>query len=664
MTPTKPHDPDPTPIVLPPMSRPTSPAHRSRPDAPVALIVMQRQPSSCSPPDALDRKHSWTAVDSTVDLEATLSPPRRQVWPAPGPGATANSRPATVEPLEPCWRSDAHASTADETAPTTEGTTAPTDPSHARAPTGCEGGEFDDEQDPVPTGSGKRLSGSLFTPADLDRKQRRRQQRQVRQVQLSARRAQIKADKKERQAAVREARATHVLPSGGERRPSALRSFRRLKVPPHRATSDQLGGIYPFLAEAGLGSNGVYIGTDSYSGSAFVFDPFVLYKQGDITNPNILVAGDLGTGKSTLAKSLTTRSIAFGRRVYVPGDPKGEWSVVARAVGGQAIELGRGLRTRLNPLDEGVRPKIWIGADGTHEPMTDQLWQAIVQGRRQDLLKAITQSTLGRDLESVEVTALFAALDAAVRTTDTPTLPSVTTALHDPPVDVPGSTKAQLLADGRQAAHALNRLVSGDLAGLFDRPSTTRFDPTLPMITLDLSRISGSDQLIALVVTCASTWMEAALQDPESPQRFIVYDEAWRTLREPSLLARMQSQWKLARSLGIANMMIIHALSDLDAVGEANSQSRNLALGLLRDCSTKAIYAQEPDQIDRTCTGLGLSSAEGAELTRLRRGEALWRVGQERSFIVSHRISVGPSSELELFDTNARMFSGASRSSR
>jgi hypothetical protein len=259
------------------------------------------------------------------------------------------------------------------------------------------------------------------------------------------------------------------------------------------------------------------------------------------------------------------------------------------------------------------------------------------------------------------VTALFAALDAAVRTTATPTLPAVTAALHDPPADVPGSTKAQLLEDGRQAAHALNRLVTGDLAGLFDGPSTARFDPNLPMVTLDLSRISGSDQLIALVVTCASSWMEAALQDPESPQRFIVYDEAWRTLREPSLLARMQSQWKLARSLGISNMMIIHALSDLDAVGEANSQSRNLALGLLRDCSIKVIYAQEPDQIERTGTGLGLSSAEGAELTRLRRGEALWRVGQDRSFIVSHRITAGPSSELELFDTNARMLDKSDR---
>jgi hypothetical protein len=472
---------------------------------------------------------------------------------------------------------------------------------------------------------------------------------------MTARQARLKADRQERRAASRAARSVPVLPAGGEHRPAALRTYRRFKVQPHRATSDLLGGVYPFLAEGGLGSDGVYIGTDAYCGSAFVFDPFVLYQRGAITNPNMLVAGVLGAGKSAFAKSFTTRSIPFGRRVYVPGDPKGEWSVVARAVGGQAIELGRGLRSRLNPLDEGIRPSVWVAADGSREVMTDDLWAAVVRGRRQDLLKAVTQSALGRDLASVEVTAVFAALDAAVAETEIPTLPHVVAALHDPRSAVEGSTQGQLREDGRQAGHALNRLVSGDLAGLFDGPSTARFDSTLPMVSLDLSRISGSDQLIAIVMTCASSWMEAALQDPESPLRFIVYDEAWRTLREPSLLARMQSQWKLARALGICNVMVIHALTDLDAVGEANSQSRNLALGLLRDCGSKVVYAQEADQIDRTCSGLGLSAAEASELLKLDQGEALWRVGQERSFVVRHRMTTGTGSEMELFDTNTRM---------
>ena len=94
------------------------------------------------------------------------------------------------------------------------------------------------------------------------------------------------------------------------------------------------------------------------------------------------------------------------------------------------------------------------------------------------------------------------------------TLPHVVAAMFDPSGDVLGSSRAQLLDDGRDVAHALNRLVGGDLGGLFDGPSTVRFDPELPMVSLDLSRIAGSDAKIGLVMACASSWMEAALQDP------------------------------------------------------------------------------------------------------------------------------------------------------
>jgi hypothetical protein len=104
-------------------------------------------------------------------------------------------------------------------------------------------------------------------------------------------------------------------------------------------------------------------------------------------------------------------------------------------------------------------------------------------------------------------------------------------------------------------------------------------------------------------------------------------------------------------ALGIANLMVIHRLSDLDAVGEANSEARNLALGLLADCSTKIIYAQESGESEKTAAALGLSSTEAKELPQLVQGEGLWRV-RERAFVVRHLCTDG---ELELFDTNARM---------
>jgi len=476
----------------------------------------------------------------------------------------------------------------------------------------------------------------------------RRQARVARQVEAEHRKAVMVERKAEIEALRQERKARPFLPAGGETGPMAGRSYRRLRVPAHRATSEVLAGAYPFLAEEGLGSAGMLIGQDAWSGAAFCFDPWELYRQGALTNPNMSLAGQIGRGKSTLAKSLAARSVAFGRRVYVPGDPKGEWTVVARALGGTAIQLGVGTTNRLNPLDEGPRPS---GVD-------DTAWRAQVDARRTGLLAALGESTLGRPLGPTERSALDAALaDAQARAT-VPILPMVVDALLDPAQPSPGSSVEQLRADGREVGHALARLVRGDLAGLFDGPSTVSFDPSVPMLSLDLSAISGSDTLIGLVMTCASTWMEAALADPDGGQRLVVYDEAWRLLAQPALLARMQAQWKLSRAWGLANLMIVHRLSDLDAVGDTGSQSRGLAQGLLGDTATRILYNEPYDEAQAAGRLLGLTTVEVAQLPELAKGEGLWRVN-ERAFVVRHLCTPG---ELATYDTDARMVLNASGS--
>ena len=487
----------------------------------------------------------------------------------------------------------------------------------------------------------RRNYTTLFTPADMGRDVRRVLHRITRDLQMRQRRSEAGRTRATRELERAERRQAAYLPRGGETGPAALRSYRGFRVKPHRATSAVLSGAYPFLAEAGLGGQGVLVGEDLYSGGSFCFDPWVLYEQGVITNPNVLLAGVIGVGKSCLAKSLIARSIAFGRRAYVPGDPKGEWTAVAHAVGGQAIALGHGLPHRLNPLDEGTRP---AGVDDTE-------WTALLWQRRRELLGSLTETVLGRPLHPTEHTALDAALRSAVGDSATPTLPMVVDRMLDPRPDGTDASVAQLRQDGRQPAHALRRLVYGDLAGLFDGPSTVRFDPTSPMVTLDLSRVSGSDELLALVMTCASSWMEASLLDPDGGQRWIVYDEAWRIMAQPSLIRRMQSQWKLSRAYGIANLMVIHRLSDLDAIGDAASQSRALAAGLLADCSTRITYRQESDQLAGTAAALGLTATEKELLTDLGVGEGLWRIGK-RGFVVQHQMTAD---ELAVFDTTARM---------
>ncbi|WP_226925263.1 ATP-binding protein [Georgenia thermotolerans] len=409
-------------------------------------------------------------------------------------------------------------------------------------------------------------------------------------------------------------------------------------MPRHQDTSATWAGAYPFLAEGGLGADGVFVGQDLYSGSSFVYDPWVLYSRGLLTAPNVVLAGIVGSGKSALAKSLYTRSIPFGRRVYVPGDPKGEHTPVAEAVGGRAIKLGHGMTHRLNPLDEGHRP---AGID-------DHTWAAQVGARRRDLLGALAETVLERRLTPLEHTAIDTALSATLRARDVPVLPDVVAHLLHP--DSRDDLEGRLSEDGRHAGHALRRLVAGDLAGLFDGPSTVAFDPGLPMISLDLSRVTENSTLISVLMTCASAWMEAALLDPDGGQRWVVYDEAWRLMQHPALLRRMDAHWRLARHYGIANMLVFHKLSDLDNVGDLGTANRALASSLLANAETRIIYRQETDQLGPTAAALGLNRTEVSLLPTLGVGQGLWRI-RDRSFLAQHQLH--PDEE-RLFETGRR----------
>lgn len=486
---------------------------------------------------------------------------------------------------------------------------------------------------------GRLHTSVLVGPTGEGRRHRKARQRAAAQIEADARQRR-KAEARTRwEAEQAERRSVTYLPAAGEPGPATLRTPGRFRLPRHQDTSATLAGQYPFLAEAGLGSQGVFVGQDLYSGGSFVYDPWVLYQRGIITAPNVVLAGIVGSGKSSLAKSLYTRSLPFGRRVYVPGDPKGEHTPVAEAVGGKAIILGHGLRNRLNPLDAGYRPS----------SLSDMEWATQVASRRRDLIGTLAETVLDRALSPLEHTAIDLALTDAVRSAQVPILPMVVDRILAPnPAD---DQDGRLAEDGRLVGHALRRLVAGDLQGLFDGPSTVRFDPSLPMVSLDLSRVAENSTLISVLMTCSSAWMESALSDPNGGQRWVIYDEAWRLMQYPALLRRMDAQWRLARHFGIANMLIFHKLSDLDNVGDSGSAMRALASSLLANAETRIVYRQEPDQLGSTALALGLTGTEQRLLPTLGVGQGLWRI-KDRSFVVQHQLHPA---ELQAFDTTGRM---------
>ena len=152
-------------------------------------------------------------------------------------------------------------------------------------------------------------------------------------------------------------------------------------------------------------------------------------------------------------------------------------------------------------------------------------------------------------------------------------------------------------------------------------------------------------------MTCATAWLQAALAARPDVKRLVVVDEAWAILRNLATARWLQSGFKLSRALGVANIAVVHRLSDLRAAGADGSETQQLAQGLLADAETRVVFAQPPSEVDAVAGALGLSTTEAALLPALPRGVALWKVGS-RSFVVEHALG---SAEAALVDTDAAM---------
>ncbi len=411
--------------------------------------------------------------------------------------------------------------------------------------------------------------------------------------------------------------------------------------PAHRATTAHLQAVYPFVAEGGLGERGVYIGRDLFGGD-FIYDAWELYAAGVLTNPNMVVLGQIGRGKSSFVKSLVWRQQVFGRQAWVV-DPKGEYGPLAQGCGGSSLRIAPGGAVRLNPL----QPPPGQPSPTATSPASD------VVRHQGELLCSLAAGSLGRPLLPQERTAAELAMATVAARTDEPILPAVVDALLVPDADAARSVHtdvAALAADGRQVALELRRLVRGDLAGMFDGPTSVGIDLASHLVVIDLSALYASPAL-GLLMTCATAWLQAALQNDDGVRRLVVIDECWALLANLAIARWLQAGFKLARAYGTANVAVVHRLSDLRAAGAEGSEQQRLAEGLLADSETRVIFGQPPSEVESATDLLGLTSTEADLLPRLPRGVALWKVGQ-RAFLVEHRLG---RHEAALVDTDRRM---------
>ncbi len=402
----------------------------------------------------------------------------------------------------------------------------------------------------------------------------------------------------------------------------------------YRGTTRHVQSAFPFMADAGLGSDGAVIGRDALR-RTFCFDPFVFYEQGKLNGPNLLVLGDIGYGKSALTKSYLYRQVVFGYTPLVT-DVKGEYDRLCEALEVNPVRFVSGGHLRLNPLDP-----------------------AIGGPARLTLLRSIAELLVDRRLSPRESAALeqaYGAVElAARRRRRQPCIPEVIGQLLRPTEQAAQTLETgvvELQEWGRDLAYALRRLVTGDLAGMFDEQTSPGLDLDGRMVSVNLRQVA--DAAKPILMACVSTWLKSVWGRDDGRRRIVVQEEAWHLLRSPAFADMQQEHFKLARRFGVQNIAVLHHLGDLKAAGDAGSRTAELAQTLLADAATRVLYHLDEGELHATAELLGLNRAQCRVIPKLWRGSALWLVGG-RSFVVHHRLAPPPSPERWIVDTDQAM---------
>jgi hypothetical protein len=429
-----------------------------------------------------------------------------------------------------------------------------------------------------------------------------------------------------------------------------------------RMTSEQVGGVWPLIAADGLPPTGALIGIDWLSGGAMYADPvgWTLRGVSGVTNPNVIIFGRPGMGKSGTVKIFALRMMLYGYRVLILGDVKDEYEELCRALGVQPHAVGHGLPARINPLDFGPLGGDWtrLGAEEAKRRA------AVIFSRWLMLIKGLVGSqhvafdpTAERVVGQV-IRDLTGHLTGADRLREI-TIPQLWCALDEPSKQLVADCRyadgQQFLDQTRPIRDALGSLVKGHLAGLFDDHTTIAVDWRAPIQSLSLSRLDPlGDEAVGVALTCLNSWGRAMTQVAEPGDlRIVVRDESWKQMRlGVEAVKSLDADLRLSRRDGIVQMVIAHKPSDMLTVGDAGSQAVAIAKDLLHMCATKVLLGQDEKVGDDLSRLLGLAPMAEQIVTgwaAAAKGRALWLVGS-RPFKVQ---TVRSPSEVALTNTNS-----------
>lgn len=457
-----------------------------------------------------------------------------------------------------------------------------------------------------------------------------------------ARRFRDKSKKEPPEPTPQEASA-RTVPQGASSRPDARaarreRYFRRATPAP--STTRQAEILNSALIAAPTDDEGIVIGRDLLSNSAVAHDPFTSYQRKIITSPAVVVLGVIGSGKSSLIKTVyVLRPIILRGRRAVVMDKKdrngeGEYCELTRELGSDPFHfrIGGG-GTVINPMDPVIAEA--IGRSG-------QLGLLRSMAERSADVDAL-DAWKGRALRS----AYIAVTQAAEQDRRVPLLSDLVQALpvvRDDGGIMSGPARERLHQAGLEMSFLFEAMLLDELSGLFDGPTSDHVRLNDKLTTFDISQLPEDGPANALVQAVAHSLVLARLRRDRGQGTNFVSEEGWSLVSGP-VARQMNANQMLARGLGLSNVVAMHHVAQVSDDSEARS--------LLREPQTVHIYRQDRDEDVEACMRMyGLNEGSAMALKNLEQGHHLLKIGRRAEIHLEHTRS---SLEEQLTETDDAM---------
>ena len=333
----------------------------------------------------------------------------------------------------------------------------------------------------------------------------------------------------------------------------------------------------------------------------------ILYDRLTGRNHNGLIFGESGSGKSFAAKnemiSVLLRSAQ--NQVYVI-DPESEYTELARAFGGEIVNLAPGSKTYINPLD------MDIDYDGESDPISMKLDYIVSMieimlghGRTLD---PQAKSIVGRCVDTIyrpymqHITQMQA--DGFDITLDKEAMPTLNNLYHE--------LNRQEEAEARTIANIIEVYATGSFS-TFSHRSNVETDS--PFVVYDTKNLGSGMKDLGLHVCLNDIWNKMIDNRKKDIWTWIYIDEFYLLLQSDSAARFLMEVWKRARKWHGVPTGIMQNTEDL----LRSADSRNIIN------NTSFIMMMSLPKLDRTNLGdlLQIPESQLAYITNSEPGRGL-----------------------------------------